>query len=1108
MRRNSCYITGIFFLLLIAVLGNNTWGQTWLKAFQTGSYDEAQAIVQLHDGSIAVAGTTSSSLDNRDIFVNRIDIWANSYWQKMLGGESSDGLNGLITTRDDGLVGCGWSQSVTSGHLTQALVVRLDQSGNIEWQRFYDCVDYEFIEGCSIAQTADDGYVLIAHSPSAYSPSVTLLRLDATGSIIWQKRLQSSETIIPSELICTADYGFCLIGSTTSTSANSEVLIIKFDQTGTIVWQNTYGNAYNDYGVSIIQANDGGYLAVGSKELPSTYHEDVLVLKLDSTGSIQWQYTYGDLNDDQGRDVIQSENGNYVIAAETRSYGSGLTDYWLFELDSTGSIVWQKTYGDSHQEYLRDIKPSHDHGYLLTGLSRSFGSGDEDAFVLKMDAQGGLSEYCYLIGLTGIVPATSSLVVSTGSNTVTDDTFTSSPALLVDDYMSFEVQTLCYGCTDDPYESDSLGDVSVAKAILGGQTQIHNFWDMTDDWLQFHACPGQSFTISTRNLGMDADTVLELYDDSCTTPLASDNDSGDEPRASKLEWMAPITGSYYLRVTANEGFVNNVGAVGNFSYYNLVFEGETSPCSTWARKYSPISKKQLSSNEQSEKSSTDGRYKVVPAQDGGYLAAATRTNDLWTMKMDPEHAHEWELLIGGAGIETMNDLVRVRTGGYLIVGTTTSTGQGAQDGWLVRVDEQGLVSWQKSIGTVDEDSLTAVQQTDDDGFIAAGSSNDDIWLVKLTADGSLSWQYLYGGTSTESVGYVRQTWDEGYIVAGTTSSYGAGAEDVFVLRLDSTGSVIWSKTYGGQYEDQANDIIETPDNGFLIAGLSFSYGPDSPTFSNCWIVKTDYRGQISWQNIIGGDDNDTATALALSEHGGFIMVGSTGQADNTLDFFVVKYSDLGEIEWQKTYGDGSADDGATSVLALIDSGYFLGGYSDSGTADQAFFIKIPAAGFLNTSCSLINDSFYTHIRTEANNSFPTITNVTATASLINSFLESNTTVSDMTEECNLSLPLEVSGPGAIQALSFSNKTTLVWEDASLSGSDYFNVYRVERTDLINGSYGECYVPDVTYSTVSVPETPSSGEYWYFLVSGENVLGEGPLGHNSDGEARQNLTRCP
>jgi len=257
--------------------------------------------------------------------------------------------------------------------------------------------------------------------------------------------------------------------------------------------------------------------------------------------------------------------------------------------------------------------------------------------------------------------------------------------------------------------------------------------------------------------------------------------------------------------------------------------------------------------------------------------------------------------------------------------------------------------WARTYGGIDVDRAFFIQQTSDGGYVAAGytasggAGISDFWILKLSFAGVIEWQRTYGGSGDDVAYAVQETSDEGYIVAGYTYSFGAGGSDFWILKLTSVGEREWQFTYGGIGDDAAYAIQETSDEGYIVAGYTYLYGAGE---SDYWILKLTSEGDIEWQRIYGGTGDDVAYAVQETGDGGYIVAGSTqylGALDH--DFWVLKLNSTGLFEWQRIYG-GFGDDVAYYIQETSDEGYIVAGDSDSfgNKESELWVLKLTSIG--------------------------------------------------------------------------------------------------------------------------------------------------------------------
>jgi len=310
----------------------------------------------------------------------------------------------------------------------------------------------------------------------------------------------------------------------------------------------------------------------------------------------------------------------------------------------------------------------------------------------------------------------------------------------------------------------------------------------------------------------------------------------------------------------------------------------------------------------------------------------------------------WAKTYGGANDDLAHWIEQTPDGGFIIAGETSSSGAGFADFWILKLNRNGEVAWQKTYGGSNDDIAYSIQQTSD-GFIVAGMSSSfgnllgDIWILKLNRNGDVDWQKTYGVTASSKANCIKQTSDDGYIVAGENS--GGGDTDVLVLKLDANGNVQtgWPKTYGGASRDAANSIHQTLDGGYIVAGETSSYGAGSPDF---WVLKLGTDGNVEWKKTYGESDYDIARSIQQTLDGGYIVAGETSSfGAGNADFWVLKLDSSGNALWQKTYG-GINDDITPSVQQTSDSGYIVAGDSSSfsNVFGDIWALKLDSTGLI------------------------------------------------------------------------------------------------------------------------------------------------------------------
>ena len=371
-------------------------------------------------------------------------------------------------------------------------------------------------------------------------------------------------------------------------------------------------------------------------------------------------------------------------------------------------------------------------------------------------------------------------------------------------------------------------------------------------------------------------------------------------------------------------------------------------------------------------------FSTQQTSDGGYIAAGfTYSNDgdvtgfhggidAWVVKFSSTGSVEWKKTYGGTNVDWAYAIRQTIDGGYILAGYTASnngdvTGNhGGKDAWVVKLTSLGAIQWQKTLGGSGWDEAWAIQQTTDSGYIMVGRSASqngnvtgnhgglDYWVVKLSNIGVIEWQKSLGGTGEDNAYSVKQTNDGGYIVAGESLSHNGdvtgnhGDADYWILKLSTTGSLEWQKSFGGSSIDRANDVIQTNDGGYIVVGQVFSNNGDVAQHyggNDIWVVKTTSTGEIEWQKTLGGSDQDWGQSIQKTSDGGYVIAGSTWSHDGDVlntnsiaDIWVVKLNVDGVIKWQKTLGGSLGEDGY-SIYQTTDNGYIVAGSAFSNDGD-------------------------------------------------------------------------------------------------------------------------------------------------------------------------------
>lgn len=378
---------------------------------------------------------------------------------------------------------------------------------------------------------------------------------------------------------------------------------------------------------------------------------------------------------------------------------------------------------------------------------------------------------------------------------------------------------------------------------------------------------------------------------------------------------------------------------------------------------------------------TDDITALQPTSDGGYIIfgysdsniSGDKTEnsnggvDLWVVKVGSAGAIQWQNTIGGSTTDFGLWIEQTPDNGYIIgagsdsniSGDKTEDSRGGNDYWIIKLDEGGNIEWQKTYGGAQPEFETRVLPTADGGYIVGGYSDSgisgdktepskgqrDFWVLKLNSVGDIVWQKSIGGTTVDRMQEILIANDGNYILAGYSNSgisgdkteANRGMYDYWVLKINTTGAILWQKTIGGSGNDILRDIIQTSDGGYLVGGYSDSNISGDKTENShggmdYWLVKLNATGNMEWQKTIGSNGIDYLRSIVELNDGTYMVSGySDGNisGDKTVvsnggyDFWPVKISNTGTILGQASIG-GSLDESSGFSIPTADGGFVIG----------------------------------------------------------------------------------------------------------------------------------------------------------------------------------------
>ena len=824
--------------------------------------------------------------------------------QNTIGGTAADDLRMISGTSDGGTLLVGTSNSGISGDKTIASfgsddywIVKTDVTGSIEWQTVLGGTGID--EASSGEQTSDGGYIIGGTSSSGISGNKTginkggddywIVKLNSTGAISWQQTIGGS-SIDELSVVHQLPDGSYIVGgrSKSGISGNKteaskglyDYWVLKLDNTGNIVWQNTVGSASDDNLVDIQSLDGITYFAAGTsdggitgdKSEHSGGAEDYWVVKLNDIGDILWENTIRGDSDDYLYSIDVTSDGGVILAGSSQSQALfdksqgpvaymfvPSTDYWIVKLSSTGSIDWNKTIGGGYADEPKSIIEYAD-GYVVSGSSssniiyankHSKGYGSTDIWVVYIDFYGNLVAQT-TIGGSGSDNATAITKAFGGGFTIASTSSSNISGVKTE---------MCVGDTD-------YWIVNIDSDFIE--------YDYTIEWQD---------TIG--GAGVELPTGMVQHSD----------------------------GSYLVGGRSNSGVSGEKTAVNYGDYDYWVVKYTPDGIVQWQKTYGGTGAEYLATVHET----LDGGYIL-----GGYSNSPVSGNktenssnyDFWIIKIDHLGNILWQNTIGGTSNDYFRDLLVLEDGSYMIAGSSSSgiggdkteVSYGADDYWLVKIDADGVITWQKTLGGSGSDFLYNLSSVEGGDILVVGYSNSG--------------------------------------VSGTKTTANKGDHDYWIYRLSNTGTVVWEKCIGSNLADYGTSVAIFEDGilfgGYSAGGISFDKTEVNEGSWDLWLVKTDFDGNIVWDRTFGGtgydyllgnnmvknlDGSFSVLAFSDSEQGGdkwTIRQGCT-------DLWLLRFDANGNNLWQVQLGSPSCEAAYSGVQLADDLGLYCnveaaGGY--------------------------------------------------------------------------------------------------------------------------------------------------------------------------------------
>jgi hypothetical protein len=1059
--------------LLVVVACTGASAAPWSRTLGTPGADGVRGMAVAPDGTTYVAVETA----NDPAIVSHLDATGGILWNVKLSGVPW--LYRLALRAGGGCV----VGSSSNGRLA---LVALNADGSIAWSRAYGDPSQDYLPYAFTA-TADGGFVVVGWHDVVRAP-LWVFKVDAAGVVQWQVSHRLADvSLIPWNIFATADGGVAIAGrkAVNPSSTTFEAFVMRLDSGGQLRWGRLLTTSDPMDPNAIVELADGSIMIGGSMS-PVAGDARPWIGKLLADGSDGWNRIgpagwvgwIGDLAVGPGDRVFANVQLNRV-AAPVRG--------GLLEADATGTVTWSREIAWAEQDGLLSATSD---GLTAAQGTSSAGLGGYDVLITRSSLAGVPDPTCPApdlpttygpVGVVGVDLGSSASAMAEPSGAFAVAATPAAPGM-----------TQPCSCTPDENEDDDACGPRVPFLALTARHSL-SFCDDDTDWLRIDACGGQPYTIETSNLGVGIDTVLDVVTEDCTTILASDDDSGGGG-ASRVDWVAPSDGSFYVRVRDRTWS-------GTAAPYDVSYASGACAPETWARSYGT--------------SGPDYVSDVEPAADGSFLIAGQTPIPgnwrAWLSRIDPSGAVSWRWSYRMRGTAGLERALFLRSGQILVVGDVLAA-NGSWDALVALLDAGGGLIWARQIGDASsEHAVDALQRADGSVVVLIasddGPSQEESWLVEMDpAAGTVTRARVTEG----GLQRLASAADGGLLAVGYNARF-AGV-DGWAMRLDAAGALAWQVHEGSANIEGWFAAAELPDGGWMVGGLG-----REPNFSSHAIVsRLDRDGAVTWDRQYGtASGDDSVTGLVARADGSAIVTRSVdwllpgpGQGAR-----IMAVDGAGAPLWDRCYSDAAATAEAIDVAPRAGGGWLLASTrSDAGLDTEAWLLALDDMGRINGGCVHESTVASTVLTPSFSGGATDATLVASSLPMAPTGMVAEASPALMRSECAgfgapLARPGEVSPPGAAVPLRNDELVGLSWEDGASSGSVTFNLYRGDVADLRSGDRGACFLADFSSPSAVDAARPGAGNAWFYLVTGRNAAGEGTMGHDSFGGERVNLTPC-
>ncbi|UCH88257.1 MAG: hypothetical protein JSV49_08300 [Thermoplasmata archaeon] len=816
-----------------------------------------------------------------------------------------------------------------------------DDSNEIKPIWWRTIVGFYYDAGEAVLQTSDGGFIIIGRTRSFgnFDPNVWLIKTDSSGVKQWDRVYGSNEYDDCSSILQTDDEGYIIAGSTYSNGMgmdhhgppDSDLWLIKTDSNGEEKWNKSYGGRNSEFAPSFSITNDGGYILAGattsygieSYDIEGLPCHNLWLLKTNSEGEEKWNRTFGGKDYELGRAVFQTPDLGYIIFSEIISSETYESKIWLIKTNETGYEQWNRTLGGQGYNHAFSIKQTSDGGFIFVGSTKIYAADTTDLWLIKVNSTG-IEQWNRTYGGDQSDYGRSIEQISDGGFIIT-------------------------GATKSFYGNSNLGSIWLLKI----DSQGDEIWSKTFG-------PGVTGCGKDVIVTSDGHIIITGYIE-CDCSIGNDifimktdrNGGGgigfEEYNEIYCDFIEPegldtVSGIINLNIEAFAIFdgvaiddgIKSVEIRFNRGSWLKAIQVNTSE-NYWQYNWDTIS-------------FSDGEHVIyVRATDGiiyYYSHVVVIVDNI--LEADENRDLQLSWITFRDKIKRNADYVlQIPDDGYILTSNIKMDNSENWDIWLIKIDSKGNVEWNRSFGGTGSDYGLYIIKASDGGYCILGSiysftpdckryigtKCEAIWVIKTDADGIEQWNRSFPGNISSEGKHIQQTTDGGYIVLGEAVSNAALDINAWLIKLDGDGNEQWNRTLGGAGHYRGEYVEQTSDGGYIISG---SKDKETTYGELIWLIKTDSKGFEQWNKTFNGE---IGNEVHQTSDGGYIIVGQIYRYSRNYDIILIKTSSDGEEEWNRTLGYHFNDRGSC-ISQTSDGGYVIGGTTDKNYAGYGYIIYV------------------------------------------------------------------------------------------------------------------------------------------------------------------------